>query len=90
MIMRLIACALTCLAMPKLSVATELAPGEGHSVHLERFDADVYYTVEKDGLRVVATLASAAEALPIRFVSTLGPGQRLVISVPRSVNQLRD
>ena len=46
-----------------------------------------HLSVEKDGFRVVATLASAAEELSIRFVSTLGPGQRLVISVPRSVDQ---
>ncbi|ASY58320.1 hypothetical protein SS05631_c34060 [Sinorhizobium sp. CCBAU 05631] len=47
----------------------------------------MYYTVEKDGYRVVATLASGAEAQPIRFVSTLGPGERLMISVPQAIGQ---
>lgn len=64
-----------------------LAPRTGHAIHLARFDGIVYYTVEQDGYRVVATLASGAEGLPIRFIATLGPGQRIVISVPQSVDQ---
>src|SRR5262245_46913239 len=84
---RPIALALACMALPGVSVAGELAPGNAHSVHLDRFDGVVYYSVEQDGYRVVATLASGADALPIRLVSTLAPGQRLVISVPRSADQ---
>ncbi len=61
--------------------------GNGHSIHLGRFDGAVYYTVEPDGYRVVATLASGADAQPIRFASTLQPGQRIVISVPQAVGQ---
>ena len=64
------------------AAAVELAPGSGHSIHLADFNGIVYYTSEQDGYRVVATLASGPEALPIRFISTLGPGQRVVISVP--------
>ena len=75
------------LAMTGVAVASDLAPGNGHSIHLGLFDGAVYYTVEKDGYRVVATLASGAEAQPIRFVSTLGPGERLMISVPQAVGQ---
>jgi hypothetical protein len=84
---RLAASALACIAMSGVSVAGELVPGRTHDVHLGRFDGVVYYSVEQDGYKVVATLASGADALPIRFVSTLGPGQRLVISVPRSIDQ---
>ncbi|WP_292623715.1 hypothetical protein [Mesorhizobium sp.] len=69
------------------SAAAELAPGNGHSVHLAAFDGVVYYTVEQDGYRVVATLASGADALPLRIASTLAPGQRLTISVPGSAGQ---
>jgi hypothetical protein len=79
--------ALACMATSGVSVAGELAPGNAHGVHLDRFDGVVYYSVEQDGYRVVATLASGADELPIRVVSTLGPGQRLVISVPRSADQ---
>ncbi|OAP41624.1 hypothetical protein AU381_06155 [Sinorhizobium glycinis] len=73
--------------MTGIAAASELAPGNGHSIHLGRFDGAVYYTVEKDGYRVVATLASGAEAQPIRFVSTLGPGEKLMISVPQAADQ---
>ncbi|MCA1370941.1 hypothetical protein I6F15_26690 [Bradyrhizobium sp. BRP14] len=73
--------------MTGVAAASELAPGNGHSIHLGRFDGAVYYTVEKDGYRVVATLASGAEAQPIRFVSTLGPGEKLMISVPQAIGQ---
>ncbi|THK39184.1 hypothetical protein EHS39_06370 [Ensifer sp. MPMI2T] len=84
---RSIAFATALLAMTGAVTASELAPGNGHSIHLGRFDGAVYYTVEKDGYRVVATLASGAEAQPIRFVSTLGPGERLMISVPQAIGQ---
>ena len=77
----------TLLAMTAAATASELPPGSGHSIHLGGFNGVVYYSVEQDGYRVVATLASGAEERPIRFVSTLGPGQRLVISVPQAVGQ---
>jgi hypothetical protein len=51
------------------------------------FHGVVYYTVEKDGYRVVATLASETEEQPIRFVSTLEAGQRMLISVPQAIGQ---
>lgn len=68
--------ALACFAVTGVAVAAELAPINAHSIRLARFDGIVYYTVEQDGYRVVATLASGPEDLPIRFISTLGPGQR--------------
>ena len=69
------------------AAAAELAPGDGRSLHLGGFDGTVYYTVEQDGYHVVATLASGAEATPIRFIATLGPGQSLMISVPQAVGE---
>lgn len=82
----------TSLAMALLSAtgaaaASELAPGNGYSLQLSRFDGVVYYTAEPDGYRVIATLAAGVEAQPIRFISTLEPGQRLVISVPQALGQ---
>jgi hypothetical protein len=69
------------------SGAAELQPGSGYSLHLARFDGSLYYTVQEDGYRVVATLASGAEDLPIRFVSTLAPGQQVEISVPQAAGE---
>ncbi len=84
----LTASALTGLALIGVSAA-ELAPKGGYSIRLARFEGVIYYTVEEDGYHVVATLASGADEQPIRFVSTLGPGQRIVISVPQGVDEPR-
>ena len=64
-----------------------MAPSNGRTLHLGGFDGIVYYTVEQDGYHVVATMASGAEATPIRFIATLGPGQSLMISVPQAVGE---
>jgi hypothetical protein len=87
MIARLTASALACTIWSAVATAGELAPGNAHSVHLDGFDGVVYYSVEQDGYRVVATLASGAGEPPIRVISTLGPDQRIVISVPRAADQ---
>lgn len=87
MIRTLTAFALTGLALTGVSAAAEVAPGDGYSVRLARFGGALYYTVEPDGYRVVATLASGAEAPPIRFVATLVAGQRALISVPQRVGE---
>ncbi|WP_033057200.1 hypothetical protein [Sinorhizobium arboris] len=79
--------ATTLLATTGVAAASDLAPASGHSIHLGSFHGALYYTVEKDGYRVVATVASGTEAQPIRFVSTLGPGQRMMISVPRALGE---
>ena len=79
--------AIALLSATAVTAASEVSPGNGYSIHLGRFDGTVFYTVEPDGYRVVATLASGAEAQPIRFISTLRPGQRVVISVPQTVGQ---
>jgi hypothetical protein len=85
MIGRSTAFAFAWLAMTGAAEASELAPGNGRSLHLGAFDGAVYYTIEQDGYHVVATLASGAEA--IRFVATLAPGQRMTISVPQAVGE---
>ena len=87
MIRRWTALAIAWLAMSGAAAAAELAPGNGRTLHLGGFDGTVYYTVEQDGYHVVATLASGAEATPIRFIATLGPGQSLMISVPQAVGE---
>ena len=80
--------AIALLSATGATAASELVPGSGYSVQLASFSGTLYYTVEQDGYRVVTTLASSAEQQPIRFVSTLGPGQRMMISVPQAIGQL--
>lgn len=60
--------------------AAELRPQQAHSLDLGRVQGTAYYTVERDGLRVVATLA--ADETPVRVVTTLAPDQRVSLSVP--------
>jgi hypothetical protein len=84
------------LALASLLVATTLsgpvrsgglAPMTGESINLGSVAGTAYYTVEPNGFRIVATLASSEDATPIRFVTTLQPGQRTTISVPRGVSE---
>ena len=59
-----------------------LRPIEGRSIDLGDVSGVAYYTVEPDGFRVVTTLAQGETGTPIRLVSVLAPGQRVVISTP--------
>jgi hypothetical protein len=62
--------------------ANGLQPIEGRSIDLGDVAGIAYYTVEPDGFRVVTTLAQGEAGTPIRFVSVLAPGQRVVLSTP--------
>ena len=79
-----IAYAIAAFALTGAAGAAELTPGNGQSIRLAAFEGVVYYTVGQDGYRVVATLASDSDALPIRMTSTLLPGQSVIVSVPQS------
>ncbi|TWB96820.1 hypothetical protein FBZ93_10766 [Bradyrhizobium macuxiense] len=68
--------------------ASTLRPIEGQSVRLGDLAGIVYYTVERDGYRVVTTLAEGAAGTPIRFVSVLAPGQRALLSTPNQADAL--
>ena len=68
------------------AVASELTPGNGYSLRLGAYDGALYYTVEDGDFRVVATLASG-DAAPIRMISTLMPGQSVMLSVPRGAGE---
>ena len=87
--MNKIACAV-CVAAAStcgIAVGEELRPIQGKSISLGDVSGVAYYTVEKDGFAVVATVASGEMAVPIRFMATLLPGQKSVISVPRELGQ---
>jgi hypothetical protein len=57
--------------------AEGLRPMEGKSIHLGEISGIAYYTIERDGFHVVATLAQGEAGTPIRVVSVLEPGQRV-------------
>jgi hypothetical protein len=61
--------------------AAELRPMQGMSLQLGELHGIAYYTVEDAGYSVVATLAGQ-EGAPVRFESTLLPGQKVVVSIP--------
>ena len=63
--------------------ADEARPAEGRSIDLGEVSGVAYYTVERDGFRVVATLAQGETGTPVRFETVLAPGQSVVLSTPR-------
>jgi hypothetical protein len=64
--------------------AEGLRPLQGQVIDLGDVSGVVYYTVERDGFRVIATLAKKAEdAVPVRVVAMLAPDQSLTLSTPR-------
>jgi hypothetical protein len=61
-----------------------LKPLQGQVIDLGDVSGVAYYTVERDGFRVVATLAKKDEdAVPVRVVAVLAPDQSLTLSTPR-------
>ena len=63
--------------------ADGLRPIEGRSIDLGEISGIAYYTVERDGFHVVATLAQGEAGTPIRVVAVLTPGQHVVLSTPQ-------
>ena len=61
--------------------AAELRPVQGMSLQLGELHGIAYYIVEDTGYSVVATLAGQ-DGTPVRFESTLLPGQKVVMSIP--------
>ena len=68
--------------------AGDLKPIEGRSIRLADMSGVAYYTVEPAGFRVVTTLAQGESGTPIRFVSVLAPGQRVLLSTPMEARAL--
>jgi hypothetical protein len=63
--------------------ADGVRPMSAISIDLGEVSGAAYYTVGRDGFRVVTTLAQGTAGTPIRVVSVLAPGQRLAFSTPR-------
>src|SRR5262249_27923125 len=71
--------------------ADGLKPLQGQVIDLGEVSAVAYYTVERDGFRVVATLAKKDEdAVPVRVVAVLAPDQSLTLSTPRETGAPAD
>jgi hypothetical protein len=68
--------------------ADDLRPISAISIDLGEVSGVAYYTVERDGFHVVATLAQGMTGTPIRVVSVLAPGQSLAFSTPRQEGAL--
>ena len=64
--------------------ADGLRPIQAKSIDLGDVSGVAYYTAEHDGLHVVTTLAEGEAGTPIRVVSVLAPGQRVVLSTPQA------
>jgi hypothetical protein len=64
--------------------ADGLRPVEAKSIDLGDVSGVAYYTAERDGFHVVTTLAQGEAGTPIRVVSVLAPGQRVVLSTPQA------
>jgi len=79
--MRIAALFAACLTASS-AAAGGLEEFHGGSIDLGTYQGVVYYTSKLEWYRVVATLASAGEGTPIRFVATLSEGQAFEISVP--------
>ena len=68
--------------------ADGLLPIQGKSIDLGGISGIAYYTVERDGFHVVTTLAQGEAGTPIRVVSVLAPGQRVVLSTPQRADAI--
>jgi hypothetical protein len=62
--------------------AGDLNAFEAESITLGSIHGVVYYTVQPEGYRVVATIAQGEDGLPLRFEVTLTDNQKLLISIP--------
>jgi hypothetical protein len=62
--------------------ATDLRPIEAQPIQFGAVTGTAYYTEDRDGYRVVATLATAEATRPVRFEAVLAPGQSILLSAP--------
>jgi hypothetical protein len=67
----------------------EIAPKQALRFVVGDWVGIAYFTSEPEGLRLVATLATAKgmEGTPVRFITTLAPNQIATVSVPRKVGE---
>jgi hypothetical protein len=84
-IRRLIVLTASALTFIGAAHAGELKPVLSQKIDLGEVSGVAYYTVERDGFHVVATLAEGSTGTPVRLKAVLVSGQSVVLSTPRSV-----
>jgi hypothetical protein len=67
--------------------AEVLQPIQAHTLDLGSISGVAYYTVEKDGHRLVVFLKAAEMQTPVRFIATLAPEQQVTLSVQRRAGE---
>lgn len=76
------------LASLEAADADGVRPIDAISIDLGEVSGVAYYTVERDGLHVVTTLAQGMDGTPIRVVSVLAKGQSVAFSTPHQAGAL--
>ena len=85
----ILAAALALASIGSAAHAEGLKPAQGQNIDLGAVSGIAYYTVERDGFRVVATLAQEGQdGAPVRVEAVLAPGQSVVLSTPRGAGTL--
>jgi hypothetical protein len=84
-IRRLIIITASALTFIGAAHAGELKPVLSQKIDLGGVSGVAYYTVERDGFHVVATLAEGRTGKPVRVHAVLVPGQSVVLSTPHGV-----
>jgi hypothetical protein len=74
---------LVAVAVSWAARAEELGQIQAKSLQLGNVSGVAYYTVQGQGYRLVVTLAGQGNT-PVRFESTLLPGQKVAVSMPGS------
>jgi hypothetical protein len=87
-IRNMLVAAVFALACLETAQADGLRPIDAMSIDLGEVSGVAYYTVERDGFHVVTTLAQGMAGTPIRIVSVLAPGQRVIFSTQHQVRAL--
>lgn len=70
--------------------ADEIRPLSARPIALGSVNGVAYFTQERDGFRVVATLADGTTGTPIRVSATLADGQSLRVSVPHGAGEMEE
>ena len=86
----LLAAAALALVPVTATHADELRPIEARNISVGDASGIAFYTVERDGLRVVATFAEGEAGTPFRIEAVLAPGQSLLFSTPREAGAAAD
>jgi len=84
---RIVAGFIAMIAVTGLAQGTEMHPMQATSISLGEVSGVAYYSETPNGYEVVATLAAGENGTPMRFVTTLSAGQRMLVSVPQDAQR---